>query len=353
MASPNLQAVCLIEKDANKEVLWVWSYPCIDPGFRELLMRKCSLAKAEEGAETLAALPFTFGHFAQSWYYLCNFETQGAETLPKVVSFCVVVLTNDFNPEKYEHLAGIFGQAYLSAGSPVPIVAHYLSVFTQGQVTNPPAACQPFSVKSYDARRAYVACSFKEVVQLFGVESILIFNALLLKKRVVVYAPTLDSLLKTCRALPLFVWHRQNWNVVYPSLELEEGELATLAPLGTYVAGFTDASAEGRTDLYDLFVNVPAGSITVATHAKDSFAMTKLHKDIALRLMECVQDDEMTDQAAIKELSVKTKELLANLKSLAPEGERLSVDVLHARKLTPATENFLFSLAAVEGLAQL
>ena len=58
-----------------------------------------------------------------------------------------------------------------------------------------------------------------------------------------------------CRALPLFVWHRQNWNVVYPSLELEEGELATLAPLGTYVAGFTDASAEGRTDLYDLFVN--------------------------------------------------------------------------------------------------
>ena len=50
---------------------------------------------------------------------------------------------------------------------------------------------------------------------------------------------------------------------------------------------------------------------------------------------------------------MKTKELLANLKSLAPEGERLSVDVLHARKLTPATENFLFSLAAVEGLAQL
>ena len=72
-----------------------------------------------------------------------------------------VCVCQDFNPEKYEHLAGILGQAYLSAGSPVPIVAHYLSVFTRGQVTNPPAACQPFSVKSYDARRAYVACSFK------------------------------------------------------------------------------------------------------------------------------------------------------------------------------------------------
>ncbi len=28
--------------------------------------------------------------------------------------------------------------------------------------------------------------------------------------------------------------------------------------------------------------------------------MTKLHKDIAMRLMECVQDDSLSDQAVIK-----------------------------------------------------
>ena len=57
------------------------------------------------------------------------------------------------------------------------------------------------------------------------------------------------------RALPLFVVHRMNWDIVYPQLDLEEEELLTLSSHGTYVAGFTDSTIEGRTDLYDLFVN--------------------------------------------------------------------------------------------------
>ena len=57
------------------------------------------------------------------------------------------------------------------------------------------------------------------------------------------------------RTLPLFVWHRQNWNIVFPHVELTERELANLTSHGSYVAGFTDATIEARTELYDLFVN--------------------------------------------------------------------------------------------------
>jgi hypothetical protein len=38
-----------------------------------------------------------------------------------------------------------------------------------------------------------------DVVSLFGIESILIYNALLLKKRVAVYASSLDTVLKFTR----------------------------------------------------------------------------------------------------------------------------------------------------------
>ncbi len=55
---------------------------------------------------------------------------------------------------------------------------------------------------------------------------------------------------------------------MYPRLELEEAELADLSEHGTYVAGFTDSTVEGRTDLYDLFVNVPEASISVAPQSK-------------------------------------------------------------------------------------
>lgn len=104
---------------------------------------------------------------------------------------------------------------------------------------------------------------------LFGVESILLYNALLLKKKVAVYSPDLQTVLDVCRSvwrlnailinllinrtLPQFVWHRQNWNIVYPNMGLDENEIETLKT--SYVAGFTDPAIEGHEDLYDIFVN--------------------------------------------------------------------------------------------------
>lgn len=57
-----------------------------------------------------------------------------------------------------------------------------------------------------------------------------------------------------------------------------------------------------------------------------------------------------------QELSVKTKDLINNLKKLAVEPEdgggkvRVTLEALKQRKLTPVVENFLFNLAAAEGL---
>ena len=50
---------------------------------------------------------------------------------------------------------------------------------------------------------------------------------------------------------------------------------------------------------------------------------------------------------------MKTKELINNVKTLIPEGEMLTLEMLRARKMTPATETFLYTLASVEGLTQL
>ena len=60
---------------------------------------------------------------------------------------------------------------------------------------------------------------------------------------------------------------------------------------------------------------------------------------------------------SFQEISSKTRELINNLKSLAVTGEDnkqyITIEVLRERKMTPATENFLFNLAACEGLVQL
>ncbi len=71
------------EKDFNDEVLWVWSYPCVDGTTRNLLMKKCNLDQ-EEGKEGGKILAFNFGHFLQKWYYLSNFKVEENDKLSKV-----------------------------------------------------------------------------------------------------------------------------------------------------------------------------------------------------------------------------------------------------------------------------
>ena len=59
----------------------------------------------------------------------------------------------------------------------------------------------------------------------------------------------------------------------------------------------------------------------------------------------------------LQDISNKTKELLTNLKSLATTEEDgrqyITLESLKERNMPPATENFLFSLAACEGLVKL
>lgn len=91
-----------------------------------------------------------------------------------------------------------------------------------------------------------------------------------------IISPDLSHSLLLCsvvyRTIPLFVWHRQNWNVVYPQLSLEhKREMEHLAKHSTYIAGFLDPSVQGRTDLYDLLVNgEPATSIHIGIFLVDS-----------------------------------------------------------------------------------
>ena len=42
---------------------------------------------------------------------------------------------------------------------------------------------------------------------------------------------------------------------MYPNVDMNELELSDLATHSTYIAGFTDAAVEGRSELYDLFIN--------------------------------------------------------------------------------------------------
>ncbi|XP_064790598.1 DENN domain-containing protein 10 isoform X1 [Oncorhynchus masou masou] len=351
MAAPETQlmlSIGLIEKDVNADTLWVWCYPSVSSELREVLLSKCCLTQDSQGLKT-----FVFGQFCRTWYYISTVEVQEPTALKKVTHFSLVVTAKDFNPEKYAAFSRVLCRMYIKHGSPVKMVEGYIAVLTKG-------ICQSdengsFLIKDYDVRKAYLAGSVKDVVSQFGMETIILYTALMLKKRIVVHHPRIEALLEFTRALPALTWHRKDWSILHPYVHLTDSELENLRTCTGYVAGFVDPQVSNRPDLFDVYVNLPDTEITVSQSAKEAMAMGKLHKDIGLVIVQSAEDADRTDGQVIKDISIKTREILANLASLAEdcENSKITLETLKQRHFPPATENFLFHLAAAEQLLKI
>ncbi|CAB3987504.1 Hypothetical predicted protein [Paramuricea clavata] len=352
MASSELKCVAIIEKDTNHDVLWTWSFPAVDPSLQLLISKKCCIKSGENDNETI--VPFMYGQHNRLWYYLLTTSVKDTPSLPKVTHFAVVLVTKDFNPERYEELSELFRRSYMDTGSPTVLLQQYLAVMTKGSCET--AGEEIFDISNFAPRKAFLSASIKDVINIFGVETILIYTAVLLKKKIVFYSPRIETLLNITRAIPQLVWHRQNWNILHPLIDSnDETDIQNLTSTRYYIAGFTDASVENRNELYDIFANISDGEVSIAPHAKDTFQMGKVHKDMAMFMVNNAKEEEKSDEQLVTELSDKTQSLINNLKGLAVANEDntrhvIKLEKLRERKLTSAMENFLYNLAAAEGM---
>ncbi|XP_066994835.2 putative DENN domain-containing protein 10 B [Anabrus simplex] len=346
-----LLACNIIERDSNGDVLWTWTYPSVSEQQRALIMRKCGL-----DGDHLTLQPFVYGRYSKNWYYVNCTEVFDSDNLPRVKQFALVLWTNDLNPEKYETLCRILSKTYCKTGNPGVMLQLYLSVVTRGSCTTEENGT--FFARDFETRKSQPNTMLKELIQAFGLESILIYTALLLKKRIIVYHHSLEALLKWMRTFPVLMWHRRNYDILFPWIDLVPEELVDLKSNTCYIAGCRDSAVCSRSDLYDLLVNLPAREITIAPHAKESMTMTKTHKDIAVFMVQLAENENVQEQQLIKEIADKTRELLNQLRSLAtvstPEGKQMvSVETLREKNLPQALDNFLFNLAVAENIMML
>ncbi|XP_063233135.1 putative DENN domain-containing protein 10 B [Bacillus rossius redtenbacheri] len=197
----------IIERDTNGDVLWTWTYPSVTPVQRSLILRKCGLDSAPQ--------PFVYGRFSKAWYYISCTEVFDSDNLPRVRQFALVLWTKDLSPEKYETLCRILSKTYCKSGTPAAMLRLYLSVVTQGSCTTEENGT--FLAGDFDNRDAAAGVTkLKELVQTFGLESILVYTAMLLKKRVIVYHHNLQDLLSWIRTFPALMWHRRGSDYLFP-----------------------------------------------------------------------------------------------------------------------------------------
>ncbi|KAH9363000.1 hypothetical protein HPB48_014218 [Haemaphysalis longicornis] len=269
----------------------------------------------------------------------------------KVKLFVLVLHTKDFSPEKYETLSRILSKVYCKTGDPTALLRLFLSVSVKGSCTTEENGT--FLLSNFDRRRSMAHVPIKDIIKMFGLETIIIYTAVILKKRVIVYHHKLNVLLNYV-SIPNSKPYFSKWEHFYPFMELSPVEVAELSEMTHYLAGFRDASIEGRLELYDVFVNLAAIEITVAPHSKDAFQMSKTHKEIAMFMVRQADNDSLSDQDVVRDIGAKTQELLLSMKSAmapGPSGKPVvSFAKLQELKLAPALENFYWNLAVAEGL---
>ncbi|KZC04816.1 PREDICTED: protein FAM45A-like [Dufourea novaeangliae] len=344
----DLLSCSIIEKDSNGDVLWTWSYPVILESQKAVVGRKCNLESEHNSSQV-----FIFSRHKHHWFYIHCSEVFDSDKLPKVKQFALVLFAKDFNPRKYEVLSRVLSKMYCKTGKPTEILQLYLSVFTKGSCSTQENGT--FVSDDFNSHRFTVNTNIRELVKAFELETILIYTALLLKKRIVVYHHSLEELLKWIGLFPALMKHRKVSDNLFPWVDLVDDELAELKRHSHYVAGCRNSSISSRTDLFDLLVNIPAREITVASHAKESLTMTKTHKEIALFMVQLSENQTYTEAQIISEINDKTQDLLNQLTSLAvvqgPDGRKMvSAQTLKEKNLPFAVENFLINLAVAENL---
>lgn len=349
-----------------------------------------AVANAATASATNAGItetPFRFSRFGANWIYQLSGPLDSpAARAKKLVSVSIGLVTGGaaaYYPSKYDALLKLCMATYLStpdpAFSPLSILPIYLSLLTTNKYAG---KCGSFDDSSFDPRRALLA-PLKFLVSQFKADplmSVTIWQAMLLRKRVFVYHPSMSEVMNLVKIFPLLgAWHRQDVSMLRPLVNLDSNlEMSELQAAGVYVAGFTDPAAASRKDLYDLYVdahkktysfggNPGAGVAAAAQAASPSsgsgasgtggdrpsvFGLTKFHRTTADSFAKAAETEN--DQGVIKVVAQATKDLIdkiATLRAEEPSGV-ITEEGLAASGLPAQMAIWIHAVAVAEGMTK-
>jgi len=248
---------------------------------------------------------------------------------------------------------------YRKTNSPVKILECFLDVMItlKHEGVEAGESLGSYNGADYNNKDHLLVSPLLEIVKMFEGNAWLIWSALIMKKRIIVYADVLPTLLRFIRALPLFVLHRQDWSLLRPFVTLEnETEMTDLTKTGVYVAGFLSPQIKAREDLYDIFIDLTTLDISVATRAEDDFVQTQFHQEFAKFLSNALELEGITDPKLIKAVKTKTGDLITKLNLLKGEGDDksyVSYSSFTNQNIPANMENFLYSVASAEGMTKI
>lgn len=388
--SGNLKGVYIIERDVNEE-LFTWAFPSLDLTLESVLKARSGLAGPSSSFPAPAFLDRPFvSKYKDQWLYMITSKlpvapesTDATAPSSHLTAFSVILVADNFNFLQYKPLLAFFSSEFAKTLSSTSILPAFISASASGRAL---LDSTKWVATTFDPRASLVS-PIASLIRLLGIESVLLFVASVTNQRVWVHHTNPEELSNYVRAIPCFgAWHRNNWDCLRPVIsspspmpsatlpaaiaEAELQDITSASPPVTAV-GTLNSDFSHRSDLWDIYVDIPSSSVTISDAARSKFAMGKYHKTIAEGLMTLAQLEEGSDvvdeveenarnMRIIKFCVHKTKELIEQVKACAEavaeegieEGETKYIVTsasIRERGVPPAMEAFLLLVAAAEG----
>ncbi|CAG9834815.1 unnamed protein product [Diabrotica balteata] len=286
-----------ILENENTENLITWNYPSISDELKTVLIKTCF----SNGVEPCGL--FYFKRLGRQWIHIKQFIVNNDKAA------AVIVVSQCFQPKLYETLCDLFAAQYSRSRSGADLVKLYLQIYTKNGIYNND---DYISLNNFTSKT-----NLKGIIKSLGLETILIYNALLLKKRILIYHPSVEDL----------------------------QQVSTYSLIGT-----TNKNLLHHRNIFDVFVDLESQSITLTDKAKDDFQMSTLHKEIAHFLVQLSESD-VSEQDLIAAVARKTSDLFKYLKSFCDNKEEgVKVTSIETKLSNKKLGKFLINLAMTENI---
>lgn len=332
-------SIGLIERDINADHLWTWSFPGVSSEVQNIVVKRCEL----EGESDF------YLNYKSDWVYIKG-SPATKELNPDVDFFYICLSSKSFNPEKFSSLLNLLVHQYKVSADPTKVLEGYLSVNTTGKFTSPVGSFALGNFKDESVNR--FPSVIKEMTGMLDNEIVLLWNAVLLKKRILIIAENTGRAIQIVRSLPLLAWHRQDWSVLRPVIRDEPAHIEDLTSAGVYIAGTVDESLSARSEMFDVIVTITPEQrrVNVTGHAQADMALCAFHKEVAKLMIASAENDLQNEQNILEVVAKKTGAILEQLRGLTDNGQRLTEAAINERVANKAAQQWLCRLATAEGL---
>ena len=338
-------SVLLLEHgETADDCLPVWSFPSATPQIQHLACARCAQSKGET--------PFVYFKYKSDWVYCLTMPT----AFRGIPSGSVCVISKNFNPEKWFAVLQVLFEQYSSSSNsdPTKILEGYLSLITTGHFSNAAGTVALASFADVDATSNQTQTNtMKDLVSMLGIEAVVLWNAVLLKKRILVLSDSASKLFPVLRTLPLLApVHRRDFTVLRPLVSADqEYHIEDLQSAGVWIAGTTDTDMAGHSTV-DVLLNLSERRVIVTTHAVAEMKMCAAHREVAAIMNELAESGSSSSSSAdmIEAVGKKTADILSSLRAIGGEAGKLSEAAINARVTNEASQQWLLRLAGAEGL---